>query len=249
MLMLVNNETGAVQPITEVAESLSSYRSKTGRRIYLHSDAVQGFGKIPFNPVEAGVDSASFSAHKIGGPRGVGALYVRRGISYDFLYSGGGQERGRRPGTENSAGIFGFALAGEKTVQNLKTELETATRRMKTLISGLQDIEGAVLIPQSRAEGGDFRFSPYILSVAFAPVPGEVLTRVMEEEGFLISTGAACSSKKKNRFRIMENMGISKDLAISAIRISQGRDTRLEDLERFTAVLRQKIPELRKIAG
>ena len=103
-VMLVNNETGAIQPVAEIARAVREYSSKRGRKILLHTDAVQALGKIPFSPVELGVDAASFSAHKLGGIRGTGALYLRSGAAPGFLPAGGGQESGRRPGTENLPG-------------------------------------------------------------------------------------------------------------------------------------------------
>ncbi len=248
-VMLVNNETGNIQPVSDIAEVLKSFYRRTGIRIPLHTDAVQGFCKIPFNPVSLGVDSASLSAHKIGGPRGVGALFVRKGSSYPFLYTGGGQEHGQRPGTENLPGIYGFALAAEKKIKNIESDLKSVTELTGALISEIEGIKGAIILPQCRRNKINTAFSPYILKVAFPPIPGEVLVRVLEEEGFLISTGSACSSKKKRRFRVLGQMGISDTLAFSAVRISLGRDTGHENLSRFAKVLKEKIPGLMKIAG
>ena len=248
-VMLVNNETGSIQPVSDIAEILKDFSRRTGRKILFHTDAVQGFGKISFNPVSLGVDSASLSAHKIGGPRGVGALFVRKGNSYPFLYTGGGQEHGQRPGTENLPGIYGFALAADKIVKTLESDMKSVTELMGALISGIGDIREAVILPQSRGSKNKTAFSPYILKVAFPPIPAEVLVRVLEKEGFLISTGSACSSKKKKRFRVLEQMGISSTLAFSAVRISLGKDTGHEDLGRFVSVLKEKIPGLMKIAG
>ncbi len=248
-LMLVNNETGAIQPVAEVARLLVEYRKNTGRKILLHTDAVQAFGKIPFKPVELGVDSASISAHKIGGPRGVGALYLRRGGSYLFLYSGGGQEGGQRPGTENLPGVCGFILAAEKKAVSLKANLESSAGLMSSLLAELQTMEGLTIIPPGRGDDKEKHFSPYILNLAFPPIPGEVTVRVLEEEGFLISTGSACSSKKKNRFRVVENMNIPKEIAISIVRISIGPETQKDDLRRFSAALKKRIPALLRITG
>jgi cysteine desulfurase len=247
-LMLVNNETGAIQPLGETVRRVKQYCEKSGRKIHLHTDAVQGFGKIPFNPRETGVDSAAISGHKIGAPRGIGALYLRRGSSIDFLYSGGGQEYQRRPGTENVAGAYGFALAAEKYAQALNGNLERARYQVNSLMAALGDIPGACCIPGSRAEAAQ-EFSPYILCASFPPLPGEVTVRVMEEDGFIIGTGSACSSRKKQRFRTLDQMGIGSDISTSAVRISLGPATRSNDLKHFAAALRSRLAELRRVTG
>jgi len=245
-LMRVNNETGAVQPVAELAEALQRRRAaRGGRRILLHTDAVQALGKLPFRPAELGVDTAAFSAHKLGAPRGIGALYVRRGSVPEFLYAGGGQEEGRRPGTENLAGAFALAEAAERAAAELEARLARARELMGRLITGLAAIPGCRLLPEARGSGEPpERYSPYILSAAFPPLPGEVLVRVMGEEGFLISTGAACSSRKQERTRVLEAMGVSRELAASAVRISLGPATESGDLDRFCEALRRRLPAL-----
>lgn len=248
LLMLVNNETGAVQPISEVASLLDSFSKRSGRKVLLHTDAVQALGKIPLNLHELGVDSASLSAHKIGGPRGVGALCVKKNGICDFLYRGGGQESGMRPGTENLPGIAGFLMAIEKRMQKMKQEQKRVRQLMQYLINQLNNIEAAHIIPYERRKEPFTNYSPFILNVSFPPIPGEILVRALEKQGVLVSTTAACSSRKKDRFRIMQNMGISEEIGSSAIRISIGWETRQEDLEKLVTALRMLIPGLMKIA-
>jgi cysteine desulfurase len=247
-LMLVNNETGAIQPVAEVGRALDEHRRRSGRRVHLHCDAVQAFGKIPVAPVELGVDSLSLSAHKIGGPRGVGALFLGHTSPAEPLYLGGDQEGGRRPGTENLPGIHGLVLAAERAHRQLEENLVRAGTLMTRLVRGLEALGVAVLVPTSR-EANNVLFSPYIVNVAFPPVPGEVLVRVLEEEGFLVSTGSACSSRKKNRFRVHENMGVAGEIAFSSIRISLGSTVRPEDLDGLVDALKRRLPQLLKVAA
>jgi len=247
-VMLVNNETGAIQPLAEISEALRNFQNRSGKKILLHTDAVQGFGKIPFQPGPLGVDSAALSAHKIGGPRGVGALYVRTGRIQEFLYSGGGQESGLRPGTENLPGIYGFVLAAEKACSRLAENHRRAEAAMGSFIEGLKNIPEVVLTNAEGLEKAGASFSPYILNFSIPPLPGELLVRVCEEEGFLLSTGSACSSKKKDRFRVLENMGISQDIAFSALRLSIGPGVAGAQLRGLAAALKRRIPELLEIS-
>ncbi len=247
-LMLVNNETGAIQQVAETAAAINSFSRITGRKVLLHTDAVQALGKIPLDLRELNVDSASFSAHKIGGPRGVGALFIRKGSYSDFLYCGGGQERGLRPGTENLPGICGMALAAEKSKEKLELEYNRTRKMMDFLLGELADMNAACIIPESRITVDPALFSPYILNLAVPPIPGEVLVRVLEDKGIMISTGSACSSKKKRRFRIAENMAVPKERALAAMRISLGRDTVPAELEALLRALKKELPLLLKIA-
>jgi cysteine desulfurase len=193
------------------------------------------------------VDSAALSAHKIGGPRGVGALYVRAGRIQEFLYSGGGQESGLRPGTENLPGIYGFVLAAEKTCLRVVENHRRAEAAMRSFLEELRSLPEVILTNGERLEQGGGCFSPYILNFSVPPLPGEMLVRVCEEEGFLVSTGSACSSKKKDRFRVLENMGVSQEIAFSALRLSIGPGVTGPQLKRLAAALKRRIPELMKI--
>jgi cysteine desulfurase len=245
-VMLVNNETGRIQPIREIAKAVREYQERSGKKILLHTDAVQALGKIPFNLYQLGVDSAALSAHKIGGPRGVGALFVRQGRMRQFLFSGGGQEHGMRPGTENLPGIHGFVLAVEKAAGRLEENRRRAEAAMQTLIGEIERLPDVAVIPAGRLAGGVADFSPYILNLSVPPIPGEVLVRILEGEGFVVSTGSACSSKKKDRFRVLENMGISRRMAFSALRVSTGPNVGSAELTALAAALGRRVPELLK---
>jgi cysteine desulfurase len=247
-VMMVNNETGAVQDLRGIAEAVRSFSARRGRKILLHTDAVQAFGKIPFSLRELGVDAASFSGHKIGGLRGVGALYLREDAAPGFLSVGGGQERGRRPGTENLPGICAMTVAAEKRVLRLEEDRASAGENARRLISGLREIKGAWIFPSAREEGDAARYSPYIVSAGFPPLPAEVVVRMADSRGYCISTGSACSSKKKDRTRVPESMGLSHETALSAIRVSIGPSTTAAQIDGLLAALRQDIPPLFSIA-
>ena len=135
-LMLVNNETGTIQPVGKTGERVKEFAEKSGRRIHFHTDAVQGFGKIPFHPSDMNIDSATISAHKLSGPRGVGALFLRKNCPLTPIYRGGEQEMGFRPGTENLPAIAGFALAAQRARASMDKNFATARKLISFLIEG-----------------------------------------------------------------------------------------------------------------
>jgi cysteine desulfurase len=212
-IMAVNNETGS---ITDIPSLLT-------RNIHLHCDMVQAAGKIPFELQK--ISSASFSAHKLGGPRGIGLLYLRRPI--EIFYSGGGQEKKIRGGTENVQGAIAFTACLEAVQKTEAENYAQARSRMNKLISFLAPLKRVTVIPEQRLECED-SFSPYILQAAFNDIPGEVMARALDDLGFAVSTGSACSSSSPKR-PVLEAMGISEKLQIEGIRISQGFNT--TDLE------------------
>lgn len=242
-VMAVNNEMGAIEPIAEIAKIL-----KEGTRpIHFHCDMVQALCKVPIDL--SCVDSASFSAHKIGGARGAGLLYLKKQIN--MFLAGGGQENGIRSGTENIFGILTLANCIEKyRVDNQATKKDententeiTAKVKMSHLISGVQ-AAGATIIPQTRVqqnEQDEENFSPYILQITNKKFPGEVLVRVLSEQGFLVSAGSACSSHhKSSRAHVLTAMGVTGDAAQNAIRISIGRDTTINDIDALTQAIKK----------
>jgi cysteine desulfurase len=225
-IMAVNNETGVVNDIPALAKVL---RSREGAPIHLHCDLVQAIGKIPVNLRSWDVDSASLSAHKLGGPRGIGLLYLKKPL--EVLYAGGHQEGRIRPGTENTAGALALAECLERRTQpgTVEAEYGQAAERWKTLIAALKTFPRCNLIPQDRAEE-DSRFSPYILQAAFRGIPGEVMVRTLDDAGFAVSTGSACSSDSQER-PVLAAMGVDKTTSFEGIRISQGWTTTREDIE------------------
>jgi cysteine desulfurase len=228
-IMAVNNETGTVNDMAGLKDVL---RNKDGAQVHLHCDMVQAVGKIPIDIEGWDVDSAAFSAHKIGGPRGIGLLYLRRTV--ETLYTGGGQERNVRPGTENVAGALALAACLEKHAlpENLRTQYAGASLRWKKLLASLKNTDRCRLIPAWR-DTDDEGFSPYIVQAAFKGIPGEVMVRALDDLGFAVSTGSACSSAKKER-PVLAAMGLDDGAGLEGIRISQGPSTTDEEIDLLT---------------
>jgi cysteine desulfurase len=253
-VMFVNNETGVVQRVGDIVRAVRDRSKAGGRRILVHSDASQGFGKLSFRPLDLGLDAVSLSGHKMGGPRGIGALWLAPEVSPAFLSAGGGQESGMRPGTENLPGACAFEIACEKRIHRQTEELAAAREKSHLLMRALREIPGIRFFPESRgdpggASGGEQPYSPYILCFGFPPLPGEVLVRQADSRGFLIGSGSACSSRKKNRTRVLESMGISAGTAISAVRVSFGPATPSHELESFADFLKKEIPALYSVSS
>ena len=243
--MAVNNETGAINDIVGLVRRI---RAQDGRPVHVHVDGVQALGKIDLPLRGWDVDSASFSAHKLGGPRGIGALYLRKPLLPPF--GGGGQEGGIRSGTENVAGALHFAAALEKHAGTsaVRENALQAGRNMARLTSGLRSIKRCMIIPPCRGESVDkaaiaatdpWRFSPYILSAAFDGIPGEVFVRALDERGFAISTGSACSQGKRERPALAalgaalgDTLGGRWQKAVfESVRFSTGRTTAESDID------------------
>jgi cysteine desulfurase len=219
-IMGVNNEVGSLNDMAALSTLL---RRREGPPVHIHCDLVQAAGKIPLKLGAWDIDSASFSAHKLGGPRGIGLLYLRRPLRP--LYSGGGQERGVRPGTENTAGALALARCLEDHALPEKQEgaFQAARDRFRKLIAGLGETGRCVLIPGDRGPE-DPRFSPWILQAAFPGIPGELMVRALDQAGFAVSTGSACSSPEKER-PVLAAMGLDRKRSLEGIRISQGWST------------------------
>jgi cysteine desulfurase len=231
-VMGVNNETGAV---TDIASIVNVLHSRKGAPLHLHCDLIQQTGKVPPGIPLSEIDSAAVSAHKIGGPRGIGILYTRKKL--EPFFSGGGQERGLRPGTENVAGAFALAECLEKRAapEILRAEYAAAERRMAVFVSEMKKNARFKTVPADRAVA-DGRFSPWILQCALAGIPGGALVRALDEAGFAVSTGSACSARKKDR-PVLAAMGIDRDTAFEGIRISQGWSTTDADLAALAGAL------------
>ena len=234
-VMAVNNETGAIQPVAEIADALCEH-GKTHRKPFFHVDCVQAAGKIPIDLKHPGIDGAAFSAHKLGGPRGIGLLYHAREIQ-TFL-RGGGQERNIRSGTENIFGATAIASCLERYCispgnpameQRLLQQQEYTAHFLRQLLT----IPTCTIIPHSRAEHGlqtEQHFSPWIVQAAFKGIPGQVMVRALDSKGFCISTGSACSSGKNTR-PVLDSMRVSAAEKESAVRFSFGHDTTLPAMD------------------
>jgi cysteine desulfurase len=224
-VMLANNETGVIQPVAEIA-ALARAR---GARV--HCDAVQAAGKIAIDMAALGVDMLSLSAHKIGGPQGVGALILRDGVALAPLVQGGGQERGRRAGTENVPGIAGFGAAAVAAGADLATG-------MPARVAALRDrLEDAVrrAAPQAVIHGTRSARLANTSCIGLAGVAAETQVMALDLSGVAVSSGSACSSGKVRASHVLGAMGLAPDAAGCAIRVSLGWDSTEADIDRFLA--------------
>ncbi|MBO5825153.1 MAG: cysteine desulfurase [Treponema sp.] len=238
-VMAVNNETGAIQPIYQIADLLKKV-SQGKRKPKFHVDCVQAAGKIPLDLNYDGIDSAALSAHKICGPRGIGIFYSKNPIE-PFL-CGGGQEKGIRSGTENLFGAVAFSKCLEryfiKKNDNLAIQKYNEQVEITNLfIKKLSELKGCTIIPENRANIEDSSlYSPWVIQASFKNIPGNVMLRALDSKGLFISTGSACSTKKQSR-PILEAMNVNKDLRESSVRFSFGPHTTQKAIdELFDAV-------------
>ncbi len=221
-VMIANNETGVLQPVREI---VSIVRTHTDGLV--HTDAVQGLAKLDWSVKVLDVDLATVSAHKIGGPAGVGALYVREGLAFTPSARGGGQELGRRSGTENVSGIAGFGAAIKVTRENggLTTQIAALRDWLEDAVSGL--------VPEAEVYG---KTAPRLVNTSCIGVPGlsaETQVMALDLAGIAVSAGAACSSGKVTSSHVLEAMGVDPSRASSAIRVSLGWNTTQADIDRF----------------
>ena len=234
-VMLANNETGVIQPITEIAAIVHAAGG------LLHVDAVQAAGRIPVDMAALGADLMSLSSHKLGGPQGAGALIVRAGLTVTPLIRGGGQERGRRGGTENVAGIAGFGAAAEAT----RTNLATDTARMAALRGRLEDAF-RVATPQAVIFGEAVPRLPNTTLVAVPGMKAETALIAFDLNGIAVSSGSACSSGKVAASHVLAAMGVEPAPARGAIRISLGPTTTETEVESLLIAWKRVVPSLLK---
>ncbi len=233
-MMLANNDLGTIQPVSACAALARA------RAIPVHTDAVQAVGKIPVDVRELGVDLLSLSAHKLYGPKGVGALYVRRGFPLPALLMGGPQERRLRAGTENLPGIVGFGVACELANTHLTARGAHTARLRDRLERGI--LEG---IPGTRLNGHRERRVPNTLSVSFEGLMGADLLMNLDLEGIAVSLGAACSSESRKPSPVLLALGRSEIEAKASLRFSLGEANTEEDILRTLEVLKVAVPRLR----
>jgi cysteine desulfurase len=234
-VMLANNEVGTIQPLAEIAALTRP------RGIPLHTDAVQAAGALDLDVTALGVDLLTVAAHKIYGPKGVGALYVRRGVRVHPLIHGGGQERDRRAGTENTAGIVGLAAALALATAE---RAETAARLMALrdrLLAGLTAVPGVI------ATGHPTRRLPGLASVCVEGVEGEPLLIELEMAGILCSSGSACAAGSTEPSHVLTALGLPPEVARGALRFSLGRDTTEDEIEHVIATVPGVVAALRGV--
>jgi len=233
-LIWIHNELGTINPVEEIGLMLRE------RGILFHCDAVQTPLALDIDVGDLPVDALSFSAGKLGGPSGIGVLWLRKGTSLDPMLHGGHQEDGRRPGTENLLGINGFAAAWQELRENRAPETERLAQLRQILFKGL------AMIPDHRIQSPNERTAPYILNVSFPGVPGEALFIRLDMAGIAVSNGSACSSGSQRPSRILRALGLDEETAAATIRVSWGYRTEPFAMERFIQILGEVVKDLRE---
>ena len=227
-IMMVNNETGAVMPISQMAK----ITHKICPDAYFHTDAVQGFLKIPFQAKTLGADLISISSHKVHGPKGSGALYISPRLkSFPALLLGGGQESGYRSGTEGTPAIFGFAAACAELKSSFTEDICREKELLEKLISELSKLEGVVINGAHDA--------PHILSLSVPGVPTQNTINILQDAGIYVSAGSACA--KGHRSHTLSAMKLSPEIMDSSFRVSISRETTSEELHQFVSSIVEKI--------
>src|SRR2546428_176766 len=237
-VMHANNEIGTIQPISEIGAICHD------RGVKLHSDAVQSVGALDFDTSRVPVDLVSVNAHKFYGPKGVGALYVRRGTRLATMQTGGGQEKGRRTGTENVAGIVGLGVAMRIARERRATESPRQARLRDRLISGVRArVPGAVL------NGHPTDRLPNNISFCIPGTDGESLIVALDLEGFAVSSGSACTSGETEPSHVLLALGLDREVAKGSLRVTVGRSTTEADVDAFVRALEHVVARVRNAAA
>ena len=235
-VMMVNNEIGTLQPIQEIAKLCHE------KGVLFHTDAVQAVGHIPVNVKALGVDMLSLAAHKVHGPKGVGALYCRKGIRPEILIQGGAQERGRRGGTENMPGIVGMAAALKEAISSLPADMEKVTALRETLIAGLSQI------PHSRLNGHRELRCPGTVNFCFEGIEGESLLLWLDAKGVAASSGSACTSGSLDPSHVLLALGLPHEIAHGSLRLSLSADNTEEEVAHILKVVPEVVAYLRAMS-
>ncbi|MEE0741150.1 MAG: cysteine desulfurase family protein [Emergencia sp.] len=232
-VMAVNNETGTIMPFREIG------RIK-GQAMF-HIDAVQGYGKV--NLTESNADLISLSAHKIHGPKGIGALYLRKGVNLPPFIVGGGQERHMRSGTENVPGILGFGRAAQMAMDHFDERISAMERARAYLLAGIKDQIGDIVV--NSPEDG----AASVLNISFLGTRGEVLLHTLEQDEIFVSTGSACSSNKKGGSHVLTAMGLSPKEIEGAIRFSFSEFNTIEEMDYVLDKVKAAVARFRKLGS
>ena len=233
-IIMVNNETGALQPVEEAA----GIKNSVNPDAVLHTDAVQAFGKFPLTPAKWGIDLMSVSSHKIHGPKGCGALYISKKARLKPVVYGGGQESLLRSGTENVSGICGFGLAAEMTCKNLEYNARKVSQIKRIFLDKLSGCDFKYRIISNE------KASPYILNISFDNLKAEVLLHHLEERNIFVSTGSACSSRKKKQSHVLQSMGLPSSTIDGALRFSFSAWNTEEEIVDTIKVLKEVVPRI-----
>ena len=238
-IMQVNNEIGVIQDIEAIGKLIKERSS----RAKFHVDAVQGYGKLPIDVNKSNVDFLTVASHKIHGPKGVGFIYIKKGIILNSLISGGSQEKGIRAGTENLPGIIGFEKAAQMTFEEMESRYDKVLELKKYFVERLNEIKDI------RVNGEIDGFSPYILNVSFLGVRAEVLLHLLEEQNIYVATGSACTSKSSaaHGSYVIKSLGLSNKEVESAIRLSFSYENTKEEVDYTIDVLKKSLMFLRRV--
>lgn len=238
-VMYVNNEIGAVQDIKAIADIVHGYN----KDIYMHTDAIQAYGKFKIFPKKEGIDLLSVSAHKLHGPKGSGFLYIDERVNIKPIIYGGGQQRGFRSGTLNIPGIAGLGEAAKEAYEDFDKEVEYIYGLRDYVIDEITKLndEGIKL----NSEKG-VKFAPHVLSISISGVRAEVLLHAMEERGIYIASGSACSSNHPGLSGTLKGIGLKEEFLSSTVRVSFSKYNNKEELDFFLANLKELIPQLRR---
>ena len=251
-VMGVNNEAGTIMPVGEIAHIKDEYNKAHGTQIWLHSDAVQAMGKISINVKKSwqGVDMISVSGHKIHGPKGMGALYVRKGLNLEPFMIGGGQEKHMRSGTENTPGIVGFGVACDLAMSCFDERVRKMSEARKYLLDGIKAEIKDVLINSPEEAGSEAGLCcPSVLNVSFLGTRGEVILHTLEQDGIYVSTGSACSSNKKGRSHVLAAMGLKDKEIEGAIRFSFSEFNTQAEMEYTLEKVKQAVARFRRLGS
>ena len=235
-VMLVNNEIGTVQPVAEIAKLCRE------RGVLCHTDAVQAVGHIPVNVRELGVDMLSLSGHKFHSPKGVGALYCRKNIPLFNLIEGGGQERGKRAGTENVAGIVAMAAALKESVDNMEEDSRKMIAMRDKLFAELSKI------PHSKINGSLEHHVPGTVNMCFEGIEGESLLLMLDAKGICASSGSACTSGSLDPSHVLLSLGLPHEVAHGSLRLSIGEYNTMEEIDHICQVVPQVVEYLRNMS-
>lgn len=236
-IMMVNNEVGTIEPIKELAAVAKAHGA------LFHTDAVQALGNVPIDVKDLGVDFLSMSAHKIYGPKGVGALYVRKGARLTNFMHGGAQESKKRAGTENMAGIVGFGKAAELAMNNLDNHIAHCTNLRNRLWEKISET-----IPDVQLNGSLERRHPGNLNISFDYIEGEAILLMLDANGICVSTGSACSSSSLAPSHVLDALGVPITKMNGTIRFTVGDFTTDEDIDKVVEVLNKIVTRLRDLS-
>ncbi len=238
-IMMANNEIGTIQPLEAIRAIIDAQKNKP----LFHVDAVQAFGKLLFNVKKLNIDLLTISGHKFHGPKGIGALYLRKGIQLEPLIYGGGQETGHRSGTENVPGIAGMGVAAAQIMRNLNSNIHKLRQLKKHLTEFITRSIENIRVNSLDTED----FAPHILSVSFPGIKAEVLLHALEQDGIYVSTGAACSSRKQSPSHVLTAIGLNKDEIEGTIRCSFSIQNTEPEINYVSERLVHHVRELRRI--